>query len=112
MAYGAAASFRPRTARFAWNERRPDASLPPAQVKEGVDSVDGVEGVLYQVPETLPAEVRACMRGGESEGNLITEEDAHKQRLDAQGTVAWRWSLTGQLGLRRRRARRRWRCCA
>lgn len=28
-----------------------------SQVKEGVDSVGGVEGVLYQVAETLPADV-------------------------------------------------------
>jgi len=27
------------------------------KVKEGVDSVEGCEGVLYQVPETLPGEV-------------------------------------------------------
>jgi NAD(P)H dehydrogenase (quinone) len=27
------------------------------KMKEGVDSVEGVEGFLYQVPETLPAEV-------------------------------------------------------
>ena len=27
------------------------------KVKEGVDSVDGCEGILYQVPETLPDEV-------------------------------------------------------
>eukprot|EP00884_Botryococcus_braunii_P016104 jgi/Botrbrau1/3177/Bobra.37_2s0007.1 len=27
------------------------------KVKEGIDSVEGVEGVLYQVPETLPEEV-------------------------------------------------------
>jgi NAD(P)H dehydrogenase (quinone) len=26
-------------------------------IKEGVDSIEGAEGVLYQVPETLPAEV-------------------------------------------------------
>jgi hypothetical protein len=31
---------------------------PAAQIKEGVDSAEGVEGVLYQVPETLPAEAR------------------------------------------------------
>lgn len=27
------------------------------KVKEGIDSVEGVEGILYQVPETLPEEV-------------------------------------------------------
>lgn len=30
-------------------------------VKKGIDSVEGVEGVLYQVAETLPAEVLAKM---------------------------------------------------
>lgn len=32
------------------------------RVKKGVDSIDGVEGLLYRVPETLPEEVLAQMR--------------------------------------------------
>ncbi|KAF6265674.1 flavo protein-like protein [Scenedesmus sp. NREL 46B-D3] len=36
------------------------ASLARA-VKQGVDSVEGVEGILYQVAETLPAEVLVKM---------------------------------------------------
>ncbi|GLT52247.1 hypothetical protein SLA2020_255950 [Shorea laevis] len=32
------------------------------RVKKGVDSIDGVEGVLYRVPETLPMEVLEQMR--------------------------------------------------
>jgi NAD(P)H dehydrogenase (quinone) len=32
-----------------------------AAVKKGVDSVEGVEGILYQVAETLPAEVLGKM---------------------------------------------------
>eukprot|EP01083_Nonionella_stella_P090987 254319_1 len=30
-------------------------------IKEGVDSVSGCEGILYQVPETLPSEVLGKM---------------------------------------------------
>ena len=30
-------------------------------IKKGVDSVEGCEGVIFQVPETLPAEVLAKM---------------------------------------------------
>lgn len=32
------------------------------RVKTGVDSVDGVEGLLYRVPETLPGEILDQMR--------------------------------------------------
>ncbi|ESR36448.1 hypothetical protein CICLE_v10029120mg [Citrus x clementina] len=32
------------------------------RMKKGVDSIDGVEGVLYRVPETLPAEVLEQMK--------------------------------------------------
>ena len=32
------------------------------RMKKGVDNVDGVEGVLYRVPETLPIEVLQMMR--------------------------------------------------
>lgn len=37
--------------------RSPRRPRPRARLAEGIDSVDGVEGVLYQVAETLPAEV-------------------------------------------------------
>lgn len=32
-----------------------------AKIKEGVDSVEGAEGIIYQVPETLPEQVLAKM---------------------------------------------------
>ncbi|XP_031267047.1 probable NAD(P)H dehydrogenase (quinone) FQR1-like 2 [Pistacia vera] len=32
------------------------------RIKKGVDSIDGVEGVLYRVPETLPVEILEQMR--------------------------------------------------
>jgi hypothetical protein len=38
------------------------AAPPPPQVKEGVESVDGVEAKLFRVPETLSDEARVATR--------------------------------------------------
>ncbi|KAI4298370.1 hypothetical protein L6164_031941 [Bauhinia variegata] len=39
-------------------------------VKKGVDSVEGVEGVLYRVPETLPKEVLELMKAPEKDAEV------------------------------------------
>ncbi|WCJ42178.1 Quinone reductase family protein [Euphorbia peplus] len=39
------------------------------RMKKGVDSIDGVEGVLYRVPETLLVEVLEQMRVPKKENN-------------------------------------------
>ncbi|MBA0682913.1 hypothetical protein Goari_024598, partial [Gossypium aridum] len=40
------------------------------RMKKGVDSIDGVEGFLYRVPETLPMDVLEQMRVPQKEDEL------------------------------------------
>ncbi|KAH9656538.1 putative NAD(P)H dehydrogenase (quinone) FQR1-like 2 [Citrus sinensis] len=56
----------PSKKKFAIDMPEQDPSNPDGilarKMKKGVDSIDGVEGVLYRVPETLPAEVLEQMK--------------------------------------------------
>ncbi|KAG6711576.1 hypothetical protein I3842_05G061600 [Carya illinoinensis] len=48
-------------------------------IKKGVDSVEGIEGVLYRVPETLPPDVLAQMR--------VPQKDNEVPVISAEGLV-------------------------
>lgn len=52
------------------------------KVKEGVDSVEGCEGVLYQVPETLPEEVLGKMGAPPKDADIPIITAAELEQAD------------------------------
>lgn len=52
------------------------------KVKEGVDSVEGVEGFLFQVPETLPADVLTKMGAPPKDESIPTITSAQLAEAD------------------------------
>ena len=52
------------------------------KVKEGVDSVDGCEAVLYQVPETLPEEVLSKMHAPPKDADIPVIQAADLEGAD------------------------------
>lgn len=52
------------------------------KVKEGVDSVEGCEGVLYQVPETLPEEVLGKMGAPPKDADVPVIKAADLEEAD------------------------------
>jgi NAD(P)H dehydrogenase (quinone) len=52
------------------------------KVKEGVDSVEGVEGFLFQVPETLPADVLTKMGAPPKDESIPTITSAQLTEAD------------------------------
>ncbi|KAL8118018.1 putative NAD(P)H dehydrogenase (quinone) FQR1-like 2 [Apium graveolens] len=54
------------------------------KIKSGVDSVDGVEAVLFRVPETLSNDVLVKMKAGEKDGD-IAEILAAEEMVEADG---------------------------
>mmetsp|Transcript_5980 Transcript_5980/g.10627 ORF Transcript_5980/g.10627 Transcript_5980/m.10627 type:complete len:252 (-) Transcript_5980:318-1073(-) len=57
------------------------------KVKEGVDSVDGCEGVLYQVPETLPEEVLKKMGAPPKPSDPVITHDKLDELVNADGVL-------------------------
>lgn len=54
------------------------------KIKAGVDGVDGVEAVLFRVPETLSDDVLAEMKAGEKDGE-VAEILSAEELVDADG---------------------------
>jgi NAD(P)H dehydrogenase (quinone) len=52
------------------------------KIKEGVDKVDGCEGVLYQVPETLPEEVLGKMGAPPKDADIPVINAADLEQAD------------------------------
>ncbi|KAG0569861.1 hypothetical protein KC19_6G121500 [Ceratodon purpureus] len=52
------------------------------KMKEGVDSVEGVEGFLYQVPETLPENVLSMMKAPPKDESIPTITAAQLSEAD------------------------------
>ncbi|KAK1311123.1 hypothetical protein QJS10_CPA08g00103 [Acorus calamus] len=55
------------------------------RMKAGVDGIDGVEGVLYRVPETLSAEVLDLMKAPEKDEVAIPVIPSAAEMVEADG---------------------------
>ncbi|KAJ1440334.1 Flavoprotein-like superfamily [Sesbania bispinosa] len=78
-------------------------------LKKGVDSIEGVEGVLYRVPETLPEEVLQLMKASQKDDQVPLISTAEKlveadgllfgfpTRAIVEGAEAGSWTAITQL---------------